>query len=80
MGGQQQAWDKQGSGFRGSLSFVTVRALLGIELIRRNAKDVVALDTDAVEKDLRRLGRLRRTIRGCRNWGVRSLTHEGILS
>jgi hypothetical protein len=35
-----------------SLAFVTVWALFGIELIGGHAKDVVALDANAVDEDL----------------------------
>jgi len=38
------------------LALVTVWALFGIELISRHAKNVVALNTDAVNISLRRLG------------------------
>jgi hypothetical protein len=80
VGRQADRWVGSGNKLRRSLAFVTVRALLGIELISRDAKDVVALDADAVEENLRRLGRLSGAFGGSRNWSVGSLTHRGILS
>jgi hypothetical protein len=58
---------------------MTVWALFGIEFISRDAKDVVALDANAVDENLRRLGRMLRTFRAARDRSVRSLAHTGIL-
>jgi hypothetical protein len=44
--------DRRSAIQRESLAFVTIWALFGIELIGRDAKDVVALDADAVNEDL----------------------------
>jgi hypothetical protein len=58
---------------------MTAWALFGIELISRDAEDVVALDANAVDENLRRLGKLLRTFRSARDRSVKSLAHAGIL-
>jgi hypothetical protein len=59
-------------------TLVTIGALFDIELISGDAKDVVALDANAVDEDLRGLGRLLRSLRSARRCSLecRSCGHS----
>jgi hypothetical protein len=73
---------KEGAGvsLKQRLAFVTVRALLGIKLISGNAKDIVALDANAMDESLPRFWRLPRSMdRDCKG-SVGSFVHRGILT
>jgi hypothetical protein len=65
---------------RESLAFVTVWALFGIELIGRDTKDVVALDADAVNENLRRLGRGHHSFRSALSGRLGRIAHGHILA
>jgi len=77
------AWYWNGIGWgarpRCNLTFVTVWALFGIELISGNAKDVIALSTNPVDKDFGWLGRIPRSFWLAGNRCVGSFAHAGIL-
>jgi hypothetical protein len=66
------------SGGRQGLALVTVRALLGIELVSRDAEDPIALDAYLVDVSLSRFGR-RGSFGVAGNRGGRSFTHGRIL-
>jgi hypothetical protein len=61
------------------LTFVAVWALFCVEMIRRDAKHIIALDADAMQQRLRRIAGLqvcRMRVRRCRSLSG----HEQILS